>query len=204
MNVRTVLRRRRTQPGDRGVGLVEYAMALALVALMLVAVVEQFQDSESSQLESSGARIGMPDLAATPTVPPTSPPEGGSGGESGGGTTTVSVSTADTEAVTDSSAHWTASVDFQLAGGGSPPEGVVITGTWDPASTTAHTSCTTNGSGGCTVSRWKLENRSNGSHVPDHTATFTITGISGPGYVAGDGVVGTSYTISRPDSPTTP
>ncbi|QGG95062.1 hypothetical protein [Actinomarinicola tropica] len=196
--------RRVRSAGDRGVGLVEYAMALALVALMLVAVVESFQESESDRLESSGARIGTPDLDVTPTVPPTIPPGGGDGGGSGSGTTSVVVSSVDQEGVENSNAHWTASVGFHLDGGGTPPEGVVITGTWEPSSTTSHTSCTTTASGGCTVSRWKLSNSSSGQKVPDDSATFTVTGISGPGYVAGDGVVGSTYTIARPGSTPAP
>lgn len=179
---------------DRGAGLVEYALGVAFVALLLTTVIDRFQDSESSHLSDSGDRIGMPDLDETygGSTPPTTTGGGGGGGGSG---TTIDVELGPgttTSATPDSGNKWIAAVDFSAVSGGQPLAGVVINGSWNPDGNQQATSCTTDAQGRCTVSLWNMKT----SDVP--TATFTITGVSGPDYQAATGVVGTLYEILAP------
>lgn len=187
--MRRAARSSATRIPDRGAGMVESALAIALVAIVLVGVVGAFQDAESDQLHSSGERIGMPDLDAAPPVPSSIAPPAGDDGSTGtdGGTTFVAVSWSQS-AEPGNGNNWTARVAFAVP----EADGAVIAGEWTPTdSRNAEVRCTV-GNGSCSVSRWGLH----GNHHPD--ATFRITSVSGPGYAPAEGVVGTTITVTRP------
>lgn len=188
----------RTLRRDRGAGLVEYALGVAFVALLLTTVIDRFQDSESSHLADSGDRIGMPDLDQTygGSTPPTTT-SGGGGGDGSGSTTEVALGPGTTTTATLEGSKWRATVDVAAVSDGQPLAGVVVTGSWTPAANgnKQSTSCTTDADGRCPVSRWDLGTQG-GNAVP--VATFTITGISGPDYAPGAGVVGTTFEILAP------
>lgn len=68
----------------RGATLVEYALGIALVAVVSVTAVEALQDDATDKLDSRGQSIGHPDESAVSTTSTTS---------SGGGSSTTSTST---------------------------------------------------------------------------------------------------------------
>lgn len=180
---------------DRGAGLVEYALALALVAIGLVAVIGSFQRSEADQLESRGARIGMPDLDATP---PTSTPPGGGGGPVAEDPEDPEVAVSlgpgtGAQALATNANKWKAVVTLVVVdGSGAPQEGVTIGGTWSPEGVQQDTSCTTGSDGRCEVVRWNLQ------RGPGSVARFQIVAVSGTGYRDGGTVVGTTWDVVGP------
>lgn len=177
---------------DRGATLVEYALLVALFAVVLIASVDVLQGSETDYLESSGQRIGMPDLdASPPTSTTTTTVDGGSDTTDPSESTTVALEPP--EVKTDEQGNnWSATILLTFTSGGIPQEGVTVTGSWDPSGNHEETSCTTNSAGECSVIRWQL----NKNQVDQ--ATFTVEVISGTGYVAGDGVIGTEITALKP------
>lgn len=188
--------RRRTD--DRGAGLVEYALGLSLFALVLVAAVDSLQDSQSDHLSASGDRIGMPDLDASTASPTTSTtaPSGDDGDDPDPGDVSVALDPPPSGVATqDNPNSWRATVTITASSGGVALEGVVIGGSWDPGGNHEETSCTTGSDGTCDLVRWKLSSK---QQNPDPEATLTITSISGSGYTAADGQVGTSVTVQAP------
>lgn len=189
------MRPARSVRAERGAGLVEYALVMALVAIGLVAVIGAFQDSEAEQLEARGARIGMPDLDATP---PTTGPSGGGGGPATEDPSDPVVDVAlgpgtGAQALATNANKWKAVVTLVVVdGGGNPVEGVTIGGTWSPEGVQQDTSCTTGTNGTCDVVRWNLQ------RGPGAVARFQIVAVSGTGYRDGGTIVGTAWDVVGP------
>jgi Flp pilus assembly pilin Flp len=185
---------RRHLQGDRGAALVEYALLLALLVLVLAGAVSALQDSEAQHLESSGQRVGMPDLDVSPPPPPTSSTVPGQTDPTDPPPTVyVSLDEPVGTAEPTQGNSWQATVTFGAWGESGALEGVVITGVWSPSHAQHQTtSCTTDASGTCAVVRWSLNN----NQVDE--ATFTVTDISGSGYAPASGVIGTTTTVQQP------
>lgn len=116
--------------GERGATLVEYAMLVALVAIVLLGALQYLTDESSDELEARADRSGSPDLDSTGVPAPPSG-GGGSGGGDGGSTTppiTVSVSSP-TGCWAGDSKNWTANFTIIVtdAATGAPVNQAIVT-----------------------------------------------------------------------------
>lgn len=186
----------RPPTGARGATLVEYALAVALVAVVVLGAIQALESATGDEVEARGQRIGDPSsLAATTSSSTTSTTtdDGTAPPPSGPGTVTIGSATGTATVESTTPYRWKAEVSMTVVdSGGQPVTGMTITGTWTPAapggSTATTVSCTTDSGGTCEVVRWDLKEQ-------DAEATFTVTSVAGTGatYAAG-AVVGTTVT----------
>lgn len=175
----------RRSRGDRdptaGATLVEYALAVGLVALAMVGGLNLLESASRGSLEDRAARAGSPDLGpgvpvSSTTVPPTT------GAPVDPGTTSLPTlsPTASLEwtALKDGS-DWVATVVVTVVdpATNAPVPRVNVVAEWSDGYT-ASTSCITSDDGTCPLSSAEI-NRTGKSLVP--AVTLTITAISGDG-----------------------
>ena len=183
---------------DRGAALMEYAIGIALIAIVAIAGIQSLEESSEETLDARG------DVAGTPIE------EYGYLGLSGAGTSPgTSTSTTSTTAPSVSvqvlidgspsssllsGKKWSATVTFQvLDDGGSPVTGAVITGTWtiaDSGPTTLETECSSI-TGTCAVVANKIDDAIT-------EATFQVTSVTGDGISLADGGALPSVTALSP------
>lgn len=153
--------------------MVEYALGIALIALVSIGALSSLADSSGDRLEKRAVTIGTPveDGVVVPTLPPPGPTV------PGGPPGTVPVIQAAevgalTGAASDDGNRWTATVQVSVRdASGNPIVGAVVQGMWTGASTQSG-QCTTLASGGCTLTHVKIKDS-------QPNTVFTLSTITG-------------------------
>jgi Flp pilus assembly pilin Flp len=168
--------RRHLRPrDDQGATLVEYALAVALIAAVSIGVVSQLQDDSEAKLNSDAGRIGAQvDDAYYAGVATTT--------TAGSGTTTTTSGavavhpTAITTSASNDGNKWIGQVTVTVKNASNVGvAGVLVQGDWTDPNPTVSTSCTTTAPGGsCSMQRTDIGDSK-------ATATFTITSMTGTG-----------------------
>lgn len=161
---------------DRGAALVEYALAVACVVVAAASAIGSFETAGTERLEGRTASAGAPDI----DEPPVSTPPGSVPVASPTTTTTTSPALAVASVsmtgatVTVGGNRWTATVRMTLVdqSTGEPLTEATVSGLWSPA-VGSPTSCQVTTAGECTITQTQKNNQG-------LTATFTLTGVSGP------------------------
>lgn len=168
---------------DRGATLPEYALGVALVAVVCLVGISFLQDASEDELVSRSDRVGSPDLEQGLT-------DGGSGGGSASGGTdgtpppgptapATLTAGAPSQTAARTGNDWDATVTVAMLGDGSPVEGLSVQGTWTlyvegvAQSPETVTPCVTGPSGQCVFTRDDMEWRTNRPEVTK--AVFTVT-----------------------------
>ena len=178
--------------GDRGATLVEYALGVALIAVVSLGAIQRIEDRGAARLEGSDDRISAPvdnqyypGLATTTTV-------GGTTTTTTAGSSPVHVRSNPVVVVENQTqSEWRVTVTFTVVD--SSDQGVIgatITGTWSDGgngSQPGGTCTTSTGAGSCTVQYLAIKD-----NVP--SVTFTMSSISGGSFswqpqAAGEGTV---------------
>lgn len=161
---------------EHGAALVEYALAVAGVVVVAASAIGSFETESTKRLESRTATAGAPDIDEAPV---TSPPGSVPTASPTTTTTTAPASVLPSVSLTGATAtangnRWTATVRVVLVDlvTGAPLTGALVSGLWSPA-VGFPTSCQVTTSGACTMTQTQKD--SDGL-----TATFTVTGVTGP------------------------
>lgn len=143
---------------DRGATLVEYALGVALIAVVCIGAVQRLEDAGGSKVDDGAADRGRPSEQLY--LPSSSGVivGGGSGSSVGSGPATVEVLDIVGSADNDPGSDWAAAVTVRVKNVATPDlwSGVTVSGTWyytkgGTAMTQAGT-CPTDISGQCTIS----------------------------------------------------
>ena len=154
---------------DRGVSLVEYAMGIALVALVMVAAANGLANSGREELSSRGGTaaasseiIGELRINSTP---PTTSPSGGGGGGSPTDVVSASVDPIQVQVTQGNGQKWNMTVTIRVVdASGAPLQNAVVDGSWGSG---LATQCpATDSLGVCVLT---LQN------ISHHTATMDFT-----------------------------
>jgi hypothetical protein len=175
----------------------EYALGVALVAVVAIGAVQYLQGRGEDRLESSDARIGTPNDEAA---------YGGSGGGPGPTTPTTAPSADEPMSVgsvtatppsSDDGSKWIANATITvLDEDGDPLQGVLVAGSWDTGPND-DAQCTTGVTGVCSVQQTAInDNRAVARFTVE---TMTLTGFT---FVA-SGSPNELVDVSCPGSPTT-
>jgi hypothetical protein len=152
---------------------VEYALAVALIALALLNSLGALQGAVGDRFDDrTGA--GAPDVGeAAPTIPPLTPTTQGQAPTTVGSSLTASVEPTLTSSVSSKGAKWSMTVTVTvLTPEGDPVIGATVTGVWEPGGN-GDTSCVTSSPNGvCSVTQDQMKL----TDVP--SATMTLTSVT--------------------------
>jgi Flp pilus assembly pilin Flp len=167
---------RQPQRAQRGAALPEYALAVAVIAVLLVGGINRLQASATSEI-SRRSGYGAPDLNEATTTAPFDP--GVSTTAAPATTTTTTPASAATPALASSStakgSKWTMTVTVTLTDpGGAPLVGAKVTTSWNPGGNGTTTCTTLSPTGTCNVTQDQMKI----SDTP--AATMTVVSVVGP------------------------
>lgn len=188
--------RRRQQ---RGATLIEYALLITLLVVPLVEVSGRVRDSQGDTITENGNRAGIPDEYSGGVDPSSAGPVFDSG-DQGTGSTGIETFAALSASGKKKGNKWTAVVAIDASDASGSVSGGVFDGTWEvfdldgTLNRTFSSTCTIDTKGTCTLSLAQLNF---GTAEVDHTATFTITGLTSEDLVPGPGVVGSTISIEK-------
>lgn len=171
---------------DRGATMVEYALGVALLVVACLGAISFLEDESRDSLDESSDLAGNPDGLEAGS--PGGSTGGTTGGDTGGTTTDGSTDPADApdgvvvSSITGTSTiappDWVATVSVIASdSSGALAQGVLVTGTWDPAVAGSTVSCTTGADGRCVFTQQGMK-RSGGNSIPQ--TTFTVTSMTFP------------------------
>lgn len=163
---------------QRGATLPEYALVVALFAVVTMGAIGQIDSNAGTYYDSTSSQIGTPPttIPPPPAVPPTpsEPPP----------PLTVTVSSMVGTAASCSGNCWTASILITVRDSTMTPfAGATVTGSWNPAGLSTN-GCTTAANGTCTVTITGMKANGGGSV---NQAVYTVSNVSAGSrpYVAG-------------------
>lgn len=192
---------RRTRRGirrSRGASTVEYALALALVVVVMPPAIRWMNDASKDEFQNRAASAGAPDLDSSTTTSTTTIP-----------TTTVQPpppppvavnATATLSATANRQGNtWSATVTVTIIDqNGQPVQGALVTGTWDPG-LSGQTSCSTGANGQCSMTQAGMEARDNKPYVASvEFSASTVTKTSDPNFSYGQTPPPSIGPIDRP------
>jgi Flp pilus assembly pilin Flp len=188
---------------DRGTTAVEYALVLALVAVVSIGAIMALERDSGSALEARGDTAGIPsesngNLAPPPTVGPVDP---GEEGDPGDPPPPAVVHLTSLTAVTDQTTNqWVATVTIVISdAAGAPVAGATCSGSWAPSTGSSQTSDVSDDLGRCVMTQGSMPRTPPADAI--NQVVFTLTGLSGvvvESWDSGANTDDTSETILKP------
>lgn len=199
--------RQRGQSWERGATMVEYALLVALIAVVSLGAIQRLENRSSAKVDEGAGDRGEPSEqlylpSASGTIV-----GGGTGTSVGSGAATVEVYDVVGSADNDPGSDWAAVVTIRVKNVATPDlwAGVTVSGTWRyTEGSTAKTqpgTCTTDNTGQCSVSIANLKKSGAKAILSVTFDTIVLSGPSGSGIVhqpPSPDPVSTSGPIAKP------